>query len=298
MFGPCYNQPRLGRIPVRVRIVLEMVKFEHTVFAIPFAFLGAFLAARGCPDWATLFLILMAMVGARSAAMGFNRLVDLEYDRSNPRTSDRALPKGLLTRGYVLAFVVLSALVFIVAAWMLNPLAFYLSPLALFVVLGYSYTKRFTSLSHLFLGLSLGIAPVGGWIAVRGSLEVAPLYLAAAVLFWVAGFDIIYACQDVTFDRSAGLYSLPARLGIPLSLKVAAGFHVLMAGFLATAFWTLKLSALSWAGLFLVGLGLVYEHSLVAPTDLSRVNAAFFTVNGIISVILFVFVGVDVCLFV
>jgi 4-hydroxybenzoate polyprenyltransferase len=281
----------------RVRIVLEMIKFEHTVFAIPFAFLGAFLAARGFPGWNTVLLIVLAMVGARSAAMGFNRLVDAGYDRRNPRTSERALPKGLLTRSYVLAFVIICSLVFVLAAWMLNPLAFYLSPLALLVVLGYSYTKRVTSWSHLFLGLSLGIAPVGGWVAVRASLEIEALYLAAAVLFWVAGFDIIYACQDVTFDRTEGLYSLPARLGIARSLKIAAGFHLLMVGLLIAAFWTLGLSVLSWVGLLLVILGLTYEHHLVAPDDLSRVNAAFFTVNGFISVVLFVFVGADVCLF-
>ena len=187
---------------------------------------------------------------------------------------------------------------FFFSAWNLNRLALLLSPLALFVVLAYSYTKRFTSLSHLLLGLSLGIAPVGGWVAVRGSLDIAPFYIAAAVLFWVAGFDIIYACQDVEFDRSAGLYSLPARFGIRRSLQISSGLHVLMVLLLVWTFWFFQLSLLSWIGLGLVVIGLIYEHSLVKPEDLSRVNAAFFTINGIISVILLVFVGADLCLFV
>ncbi|RPJ85935.1 MAG: hypothetical protein EHM18_08810 [Acidobacteria bacterium] len=198
----------------------------------------------------------------------------------------------------MLVFVVFSSLLFLFAAWNLNPLALYLSPLALFIVLGYSYTKRFTSLSHLFLGLSLAIAPVGGWVAVRGELDVAPFYIAAAVVFWVAGFDIIYACQDVEFDRSAGLYSMPSRSGIRRSLQISSGFHVVMVLLLVWTFWLFRLSLLSWIGLGLVVVGLLYEHSLVKAEDLSRVNAAFFTINGIISVILVVFVGADLCLFV
>jgi 4-hydroxybenzoate polyprenyltransferase len=192
----------------------------------------------------------------------------------------------------------ISALLFVFSAWMLNMLAFLLSPLALLIVLGYSYTKRFTSLSHVLLGLSLAIAPLGGWVAVRATLNVEPLYLAAAVLFWVAGFDIIYACQDVEFDRSAGLHSIPGRLGIQRSLQISAVFHVLMVAFLAWSFWLFRLSAFSWLGLALVVAALVYQHTLVKADDLSRVNAAFFTVNGIISVILFLFVGADLCLFV
>jgi 4-hydroxybenzoate polyprenyltransferase len=281
----------------RLQIVLEMIKFEHTVFAFPFAFLGAFLAARGCPGGREMAWIVVAMVGARSAAMGFNRLIDCEFDRANPRTAGRALPRGLLNRGFVAGFVVVAILVFLIAAWRLNPLALALSPLALLIILGYSYTKRFTSLTHVLLGLSLAIAPVGGWIAVRGSLEPAPFYLAAAVLFWVAGFDIIYACQDVDFDRSAGLYSLPSSFGVGRSLRVAAVFHCLMVGLLIVSFRLFRLSVVSWVGLGLVVVGLLYEHSLVSPDDLSRVNAAFFTVNGLISVVLFLFVGADVCLF-
>jgi len=282
----------------RLFIVLEMIKFEHTVFAIPFAFLGAFLAARGFPGWKTSLWIVVAMSGARSAAMGFNRLADAELDSRNPRTANRALPRRLLTRRFVLVFVILSSLLFFFAAWLLTPLALALAPLALFIVLAYSYTKRFTSLSHLLLGLSLAIAPVGGWIAVRAGLDVEVFYIAAAVLFWVAGFDIIYACQDVEFDRSAGLYSMPSKLGTRRSLQISSALHVLMVLLLVWAFWLFRLSVLSWIGLGLVVIGLVYEHRLVKPDDLTRVNAAFFTINGIISVILFVFVGADLCLFV
>ena len=281
----------------RLLTVLEMVKFEHTVFALPFAFLGAFLAARGCPEWTKVVWIVLAMVGARSAAMGFNRLVDYEFDRANPRTAGRALPRGILTKGFVLGFVLVSVAVFLVSAWMLNPLAFALSPLALLIILGYSYAKRFTSLSHLLLGLSLAIAPVGGWVAVRGALEAPPFYIAAAVVFWVAGFDIIYACQDLEFDRSTGLYSLPSALGIRRSLLISVLFHCVMVGLLVFSLWLFRLSFVSWIGLGLVVVGLIYEHSLVSPDDLSRVNAAFFMVNGVISIILFLFVGADLCLF-
>ena len=281
----------------RVLLVLEMIKFEHTVFALPFAFLGAFLAAQGFPGWRVSGLVILAMVGARSCAMAFNRLVDVPYDAANPRTSGRALPRGLISRSFVAAFTVVSAVVFVLAAWMLNELAFYLSPIALLVVLAYSYTKRFTVLSHLFLGLSLGISPVGGWVAVRGALDIEPLILAAAVMFWVAGFDIIYACQDIEFDRRAGLYSLPARFGVKNSLRISALFHLVMVVLLVVVFAWSELTAVSWLGLFCVALALIYEHSLVKPNDLSRVNAAFFTINGIVSLALFVFVGIDLCLF-
>lgn len=282
----------------RLSIVLEMIKFEHTVFALPFAFLGAFLASRGFPGWETTLWILLAMAGARSAAMAFNRIVDCHYDRLNPRTSNRALPRGRLTRRFVAVFVLVSAALFVFSAWMLNPLAFALSPVALAVVLVYSYTKRLTSLSHLFLGLSLAIAPVGGWIAVRGAFDWAPFYIAAAVLFWVGGFDIIYACQDIDFDRRFGLKSLPGRIGIKNSLRVSILFHVAMIALLLYAFRLFQLSSVSSLGVGVVALALVYEHSLVKPDDLRRVNAAFFTVNGIISVVLFLFVGLDLCLFV
>ncbi|MGH9340687.1 MAG: UbiA-like polyprenyltransferase [Acidobacteriota bacterium] len=274
-----------------------MIKFEHTVFALPFAYLGAFLAARGFPGWEASLWILLAMVGARSAAMAFNRLVDCGYDQLNPRTAARALPRGLVTRSFVVLFIATSAGLFFFSAWMLNWLAFYLSPLALTTVLAYSYTKRFTSLSHLFLGLSLAIAPVGGWVAVRGQLDGGPFVLSAAVLLWVSGFDILYACQDIDFDRRIGLHSLPARLGVRRALVLAAVFHGATIALLLYAFLLFDLSLISWAGLILISLGLIYEHSLVKPGDLSRLNAAFFTVNGLISIVLFLFVGFDLCLF-
>lgn len=281
----------------RLSIVLDMVKIEHTVFALPFAFLGAFLAAQGFPGWNISFWILSAMVGARSAAMGFNRLVDRRLDALNPRTRDRALPRRQLTPAFVAAFVGLSIAVFIFSAAMLNPLALLLSPAALLVILGYSYTKRFTSWSHVFLGLSLGIAPVGGWVAVRGSLAPEAFLVSAAVLLWVAGFDIIYACQDVEFDRRTNLYSIPSRLGIGRALKLAALFHGVMVVLLAWSFLVFELGLVSWIGLILVVLVLLYEHRLVSPDDLSRVNAAFFSMNGVVSVLLFLFVGMDLCLF-
>lgn len=212
----------------RLLLVLETIKFEHTIFALPFAFLGAFLAARGFPGWETSFWIIMAMIGARSAAMAFNRLADRFDDRLNPRTSDRALPRKLLSAQFVALFTLASSTLFIFSAWMLNELAFHLSPVALVIVLFYSYTKRFTSLSHLVLGLSIAIAPVGGWVAVRGEIHLDPFYVAAAVLFWVAGFDIIYACQDYDFDRKIGRYSWPRKWGIKTALRISALFHVLM----------------------------------------------------------------------
>jgi 4-hydroxybenzoate polyprenyltransferase len=297
----CYNRRSfmLPDVLTRsLRIVLRMIRIEHTVFALPFAFLGAFLAASGLPRWETSLWILLAMVGARSAAMAFNRLVDRDYDSSNPRTAGRELPRGRVGPGAVRAFIVGASLLFFLAAWMLNPLAFALSPLALSIVLGYSYTKRFTSYSHLFLGLSLGIAPMGGWIAVTGSLAPEPFILAAAVLFWVAGFDVIYACQDVDFDRGTGLYSIPATLGIARALHISALFHAIMILLLAWAFILFELSVASWLGLALVALALVWEHRLVKPNDLSRVNTAFFSINGVVSILLFLFVGLDLCLFV
>lgn len=282
----------------KLRIVLEMIKFEHTVFALPFAYLGAALAARGFPGWGISLGILGAMVGARSAAMAFNRFIDEPYDSANPRTSNRPLPSGSLTRGFVVVFIVASAALFFLSAASLNPLALKLSPLALGIVLFYSYTKRFTSFSHIFLGLSLAIAPVGGWVAVTGRLSWDPFILAGAVLFWVAGFDIIYACQDVNFDRRTGLFSIPSRFGIRRALQIAAFFHVLMVTLLAATFQLQSLSLLSWIGLLVVAGSLLYEHSLVSPTDLSRVNVAFFTLNGIVSIALLVFVSLDLCLLV
>ena len=278
-------------------VILESIKFEHTIFALPFAFLGAFLAAQGFPGWETSLWIMVAMFGARSAAMSFNRLVDRQDDSLNPRTAHRPLPQGFLTSRFVVLFTAANSLLFIFSSWMLNELAFQLSPIALAIILFYSYTKRFTTLSHLVLGLSLAIAPVGGWVAVRGEISLAPFYVAAAVLFWVGGFDIIYACQDCEFDRRLGRFSVPSKWGIGAALQIAALFHVLMVICLMVAFFYFKLSLLSWIGLVLVAAGLIYEHSLVRPGDLSHLNAAFFTLNGVISVVLVLFVGLDLCLF-
>ena len=276
-----------------LRTVLEMIKVEHTIFALPFAFLGALVAARGLPAWRVSGWILIAMVGARSAAMAFNRLADHRIDSLNPRTAGRALPRGDVSRIFVIGFVVASSLLFFLAAWNLNRLALQLAPAALAIVLGYSLSKRFTPLSHLFLGLALAIAPVGGWVAVRGVLDWTPFLLALSVLFWVSGFDIIYACQDVDFDRSVGLHSIPQRWGVSTSLWIARLLHVLMVISLSLAIQIFQLSWISWAGLLAVMAGLLYEHSLVHARDLSRVNLAFFTINGLISVALFLFVSVD-----
>jgi 4-hydroxybenzoate polyprenyltransferase len=278
----------------RLRIVLEMVKIEHTIFALPFAFLGAFLAARGIPHVAQIGWILLAMVGARSAAMAFNRLVDLPFDARNPRTVNRALPRKQLTRGFVIVFIFVGAAVLVFAASRLNTLSLALSPVALAIVFFYSYTKRFTWWTHIFLGISLACAPIGAWIAVRGTLTASPLILGLAVALWVAGFDVIYSCQDVEFDRREPLYSIPKRFGIPAALWLSAFLHLLMLGILALLLWKEGLGIISFSGLTVVGLMLAYEHSLVRPKDLSRANTAFFTINGWISILLFVTIMVDI----
>lgn len=268
----------------RAGVYGRMIKFSHSVFALPFALTAAALAAAEGVSLRQIGWIVVAMVGARSAAMGFNRLADHEIDARNPRTAGRELPMGALRRAEVWGFVALSAGALVLAAWRLNPLCLRLSPLALAIVFGYSYAKRFTPLSHLLLGLSLGIAPVGAWLAIRGRFDAAPVVLALGVMAWVAGFDIIYACQDVDFDRQAGLHSIPARLGVGRALAIARGLHVLALLFLGSLYWLAPLSPLYWLGLALVAALLAYEHSLVAADDLSRVDAAFFTVNGWISV--------------
>jgi len=283
----------------QMRIILEMIKFEHTLFALPFAVMSAFLAARGVPSLDKLFWILVAMVGARSCAMAFNRLADARYDAENPRTKMRAVPAGLVSRRVVWVFTVVPGALLIVAAWRLNPLAFALSPVALATIMGYSLSKRFTSLSHAWLGLSLAIAPVGAWIAVRGRFDVLPLLLAAIVLLWVSGFDIIYACQDVEFDRARRLRSVPARMGVRGALVVSTWLHVVMFGLLASlpmvaASQDVRLGLPYGIGILLVAALLVYEHAIVKPHDLSRVNAAFFTLNGAISLVLMGVCIVDV----
>jgi 4-hydroxybenzoate polyprenyltransferase len=265
----------------------RMIKFSHSVFALPFALTSLVLAGTGGVGWQQVAWILVAMVGARSAAMGFNRLADQDIDALNPRTAARELPRGVLSRAQVWLFVLVSAAVFVVAASQLNRLCLYLSPVALAIVFGYSYAKRFTSLAHLILGLALAIAPVGAWLAVRGTFEREPIVLALAVLTWVAGFDVIYSCQDYEFDRRAGLYSIPARLGIAGALLAARGLHVTTVTALLLLYWLTPLHPLYLAGVAGVSLLLVYEHSLVRADDLSRVNAAFFTVNGWIGVLYF-----------
>jgi 4-hydroxybenzoate polyprenyltransferase len=279
-----------------LKITLEMIKWEHSIFALPFALCGAMLAARGVPTGHQLAWIVVAMVSARAAAMAFNRLADASIDAANPRTATRALPAGVLTPAFVTTFVLISCGVFVLAAAELNRLTLWLSPVALAVVLLYSYSKRFTRWSHLFLGFALGIAPAAAWIAVRGSLDPRILLLTAAVTFWVGGFDVIYACQDYEFDREHGLHSVPRYLGIHAALWVARGFHLVMLGLLLALVFAFGLGALAFVGVFMVAALLAYEHSLVRHDDLSKLNAAFFTMNGVISVVFFFFVAVDLLL--
>ena len=269
-----------------LRTTLEMIRFSHTLFALPFALLSAVLAAGGVPDLATLGKILLAMVGARSAAMAQNRLADRDLDAANPRTAARALPSGALSARFVRIFLAASVVLFLAAAASLNRLTLLLSPVALALVLLYSYTKRFTWASHLVLGLCLAIAPVGAWIAVRGSFAALPVLLGAAVLCWTAGFDVIYALQDEVHDRGAGLHSIPARFGAWRALAISSALHVAMIGFLVLAWRTAGGGALFAAGIALTAAALVWQHAIVRPGDLSRVNAAFFTANGFVSVVL------------
>jgi 4-hydroxybenzoate polyprenyltransferase len=276
-----------------LRVTLEMIKWEHSIFVLPFALCGAMLAAHGLPNVHALAWIVVAMVAARSAAMAFNRLADASLDSANPRTQTRALPTGALTPGFVAAFVVVSCAIFVLAAAQLNRLSFALSPVALAVLLLYSYTKRFTRWSHLVLGFAMGIAPTAAWIAVRGSLDPRILLLTAAVTFWGGGFDVLYACQDYDFDRQAGLHSIPRYCGIGKSLWISRGFHILMLLLLVSLVVAFGLGKLAMAGVAAVALLLAYEHSLVSSDDLSKLNAAFFTMNGVISVVFFFFVAGD-----
>lgn len=278
----------------KIRVILEMIKFEHTIFALPFAFTGALLAARGLPTGSQILWITIAMVGARSAAMGFNRWADRKIDAENPRTKERALPKGLVTPLQVLVFIAVSSAVLMFAAYKLNRLSFILSPIALVVVFFYSYTKRFTFLSHAFLGLAICLAPIGAWIAVAGRLEPPALVLGGAVLFWLLGFDVLYALQDMEFDRKRGLHSIPQRFGVRRSLWTARFSHVVT---MAALFWLYQM--LSLGRFYLIGviiaLGLIiYEHTLVKENDLSKLNLAFFNMNGYISVTIFIFTLIDV----
>ena len=276
------------------RVTLEMIKWEHSIFALPFALTGAVLAANGWPSLRVIALIVLCMVAARTAAMAFNRLVDAEIDAANPRTKMRALPAGMLQRGFVAVFVALSIAVFLVGAALLNRLCLLLSPIALLVILGYSFAKRFTRWSHLILGLALGIAPSAAWIAVRGSLDPRILVLTLAVLLWVAGFDVLYACQDFEHDRSAGLNSIPQAFGMRAAFWIARGLHGLMLLALVSMVFLFGLGLLAMAGIAITAALLLYEHSIVSPGDLRRLNAAFFTLNGIISVLFFGFIAADI----
>ena len=283
-------------VPVlhNLSVTLEMIKWEHSIFALPFALCGAMLAAGGFPSPHQLLWIIVAMVAARSAAMAFNRWADAAIDAANPRTSSRALPAGNVSAAFVVTFVVVSSGIFILAASQLNRLTLLLSPVALAVLLLYSYTKRVTRWSHLVLGFALGIAPAAAWIAVRGTLDPRILLLTAAVTFWVGGFDVLYACQDFDFDCQAGLHSVPRYFGIPAALWVARAFHLVMVLLLLALQISFGLGMWAGVGVLAVIVLLIYEHSLVRADDLSNLNAAFFTMNGVISVLFFVFVAADV----
>lgn len=275
-----------------IRTTLEMIKIEHTLFALPFAFLGAVLAARGIPTAGQVVWITVAMVGARSTAMAFNRIADKEYDARNPRTKMRAIPAGTLSVGFVWGFTIIAAAIFFVAAAMLNRLTLILSPIALASVVLYSYTKRWTLLSHLILGWCLAIAPTGAWIAVRGTIDSAiPLLLSLVVMLWTAGFDVLYACQDYDFDRREDLYSIPAQFGIARSLWISRTLHTGAFAALLALYFITNLGILALSGLVVTGALLIYQHTLVRANDLSRLNAAFFTTNAFVSVILFLTFG-------
>ena len=275
---------------------LEMIKWEHSVLTLPFGLTGAVLAARGIPNLHTSIWIIVALIAARSAAMAFNRLADATIDAANPRTRIRALPAGKLSKSFVAGFVIVTSTILIFAAWQLNPLAFYLSPLALAIVFLYSFSKRVTRWSHVALGLAMGIAPAAAWIAVRGSLDPRILILTAAVVFWGAGFDILYACQDYDHDRSVDVYSVPKAFGIRGALGIARIFHVITVLLLAWMIVAFALGKIAIVGVVFVALLLGYEHSLVKPDDLSRVNAAFFTMNGLVSMAFLFFVAGDLLL--
>jgi len=278
-----------------IRTTLEMIKIEHTLFALPFAFLGAVLAASGVPTASQIIWITVAMVGARSTAMAFNRIADKDYDARNPRTEIRAIPSGALSVIFVWGFTLISAAVFLVAAAMLNRLTLLLSPVALASVMLYSYTKRWTLLSHLILGWCLAIAPTGAWIAVRGAIDnPVPLLLSLAVLLWTAGFDVLYACQHYDFDRREALYSIPARFGVARALWISRALHAGAFAALVALYFVTNLGTLALLGLIATGGLLIYQHTLVRANDLSRLNAAFFTTNAFVSVILFLTFGAAV----
>ena len=281
-------------MPTKLAVIFSDIKIQHTVFALPFAVMSAFLSAGGLPETEKLLWIIVCMVGARSAAMAFNRIVDARFDKENPRTQDRALPSGKINVGNYAVFLIASSALFVFAAWMLNSLAFYLSPVALAIVFFYSLTKRFTAFSHFWLGLAISIAPVGAWVAIREEISFTSLLLGAAVICWLIGFDILYACLDIEADRANRLHSIPERFGIETALKMAFASHAVMVVFLLVLLEpTVLLGWVYLAGVALVAGLLAYEHSLIKKDDLSKVNMAFFNVNGIISIGLMAFVIVD-----
>ena len=277
----------------KITVFLEMIKFSHTVFALPFALTGALLAARGLPAWQQLFWIVLAMVGARTAAMGLNRLIDAEIDARNPRTAGRAIPAGLIGKGATALFIALSLALLLAAAARLNPLCLKLAPVAVFFLVLYSFCKRFTALAHVVLGICLAAAPIGAWIAIRGTVELPALILGGIVLFWVAGFDILYALQDLEFDRSAGLHSIPVALGVNGSLWAARLFHLVMLGLLTALPAVMGLGTIFLTGVGIVTLMLAYEHWLLRAGDLSKLDAAFFNMNGYISVAVLLFTSLE-----
>jgi 4-hydroxybenzoate polyprenyltransferase len=280
----------------RLGVYLEMIKVAHTVFALPFALMGAFLAAGGMPSGKTLFYIVLAMIGGRSAAMGFNRVVDAEIDARNPRTKDRAIPANKVSKSMAGVFIFLSVLLLTLSAAKLNPLCLKLSPVLLLLLFSYSYMKRCTWASHVILGMCLGAAPLAAWIAVTGSFDPRILAVSFAVLFWVAGFDVLYALQDIEFDREEGLHSIPRFLGVGKSLWVARGFHLVMAGLLLLGYHVFRLGWWYLAGWGLCAAVLVYEHAILKKDDLSRLNVAFFNLNGVISIALCLFTYIDLAL--
>lgn len=277
----------------KLKIIFLDIKLQHTIFALPFAVMSIFIAAEGLPEWYKLFWVLIAMFGARNGAMAFNRIADSKLDKLNPRTQDRALPSGKLNIELYWAFLALSVSIFVFSSYMLNPLAFVLSPVALSIILGYSFAKRFTSLSHLWLGVAISIAPVGAWVAIREEISIESLILGAAVMFWLVGFDIIYSCMDIESDHNNKLHSIPQKLGVTLALKISFFAHCIMVFFLLLLMFVPFLSWFYLSGVILVAGLLFYEHSLVKPNDLTNVNIAFFNVNGIVSVVLMLFVIVD-----
>ena len=278
----------------KIGIILEMIKFEHSLFALPFALTAMLVAAHGLPGLWTIVWIVAACVAARSMAMAFNRVVDRDYDARNPRTNSRALPTGLITTTFAKGFVLSNAMAFVICAAMLNPLCLYLSPIVIIVLMGYSYCKRFTNTVHFILGLALGLAPLGAWIAVRGSFEGLPIFLSIGVILWTAGFDIIYSCQDVACDRRENLFSIPARIGIPAGLRFATYLHLLTALCFGLFLAENRLGFWSWTAFAIICVLLFIEHQIVHPKDLSRISPAFFTFNAVVSALFLAGCAVDI----